>query len=152
MMRISSCRASSLNFGAFIIALSLSCEAPRAEDLSSSVTLRPGEEVTFSASSANGHVTLGPARASRPGTAKPKDGEITVSVVKQGSSPYAEITVSEKTSVRIDFVATGLVGAIKIDEIRVCGRLDAPFSAHIYSGLWRISLTRFSVGPEEACP
>ena len=152
MMRISSCRASALTFGGFIVTLSLSREAPRAQDLGASVSLRPGEEVTFSASAANGHVTLGQARASRPGTAKPKEGEITVSVVKQDRSPYAEISASEKTSAPIDFVATGLVGGIKIDEIRVCGHLDAPSSAHIYSGSWRISLNRFSVGPEQACP
>ena len=151
MMRISSRRASALTFGAFIVTLSLSREAPRAQDLGSSVSLRPGQEVTFSVAVADGRVTPGQARPSRPGAAKPRDGEITVSVVKQDRSPYAEISASEKTSAPIDFVATGLVGGIKIDEIRVCGRLDGPLSAHIYSGSWRISLNRFSVGPEQAC-
>ena len=54
MMRISSRRASALTFGAFIVTLSLSREAPRAQDLGSSVSLRPGQEVTFSVAVADG--------------------------------------------------------------------------------------------------
>jgi hypothetical protein len=48
-----------------------------------------------------------------------------VSVVKHDSSPYADLTASEKTSAPVDFVATGLIGNIKIDEVKICGRLDA---------------------------
>ena len=69
-----------------------------------------------------------------------------VSVVKHDSSPYADLTASEKTSAPVDFVATGLIGNIKIDEVKNYGRLDALTSAHIYSGSWRVSLNRFSVG------
>lgn len=152
MMRVSSCGKPALAFAAFIVGLFPSREALRAQNVAPAVSLRPGQEVTFSAEIADGHVTPGRPRTARPGTAKPGEGEITVSVVKQDRSPYAEITVNEKTSAPIDFVATGLVGDIKIDEIRVCGRLGAPVSGHIYSGSWRISLNRFTVGPEEACP
>jgi hypothetical protein len=110
-------------------------------------------EIAFSVAIADGHVTPGKARLLRSDAASVGDGEIRVSVVKHDSSPYADLTASEKTSASVDFVATGLIGDIKIDEVKLCGRLDAPTSAHIYSGSWRISLNRFSVGHGgEACP
>ena len=112
--------------------------------------LKPGQEVTFAVTVADGRVELGTARLSKPGGAQPKDGEITVSVVKHGLSPYADLTATEKTSDPVDFVATGLIGDIKIDEIVVCGRLDAPATARIGSGSWRVSLNRFSVRPSGA--
>jgi len=68
-----------------------------------------------------------------------------VSFVKHGLSPYAELTASEKTAAPVDFVATGLVGDIKIDEVRLCGQIDAPATNRIASGAWRVSLNRFSV-------
>jgi hypothetical protein len=109
------------------------------------VDLKPGQEVTVPVSIADGRVTLGAERASRPGTAQPKNGEITVSMVKHGVSPYADLSAAEKTSEPVDFVATGLVGDIKIDEVVICGRLDAPARNRIASGAWRVSLNRFSV-------
>jgi hypothetical protein len=109
------------------------------------VDLKPGQEVTVPVTIADGRVTLGAARVSRPGTAQPKNGEVAVSVVKHGLSPYADLTASEKTSEPVDFVATGLVGGIKIDEVVICGRLDAPARNRIASGAWRVSLNRFSV-------
>ena len=78
----------------------------------------------------------------------PKDGEIAVAVVRRGLSPYAELTAIEKTPAPVDFVATGLIGDIKIDEVVVCGRLDAPTIGRIASGAWRVSLSRFTVHPE----
>ncbi len=115
--------------------------------------MSPGQEITFAVSIADAAVTLGRARLSRPGTAHPGAGEITVSVFKQGRWPYAVLTASERTSAPVDFVATGLVGKIKMDEAVICGRLDAPFSTRIYSGSWRISLHRFAVAKAgETCP
>jgi hypothetical protein len=116
------------------------------QDLGPTVDLRPGQEVTFPVTIADGKVTPGPARVSKPGAAAPKDGEITVGFVKQGLSPYAMLTANEKTSAPIDFIAAGLIGNIKIDEVKVCGRLEAPSSTRIASGSWRIALSRFSVG------
>jgi hypothetical protein len=110
-----------------------------------SVNLKPGQEVIFPIAIANGNVTLGAARASRAGAAQPKEGEITVSFVRRGLSPYAELEVSGKTPEPVDFVATGLIGDIRIDEVVVCGRLDAPASNRIASGSWRVLLSRFSV-------
>ncbi len=109
------------------------------------INLKPGQEVVFSVAIADGKVTLGLARASRAGAAPPKDGEIAVSFVRHGLSPYADLSATEKTSQPVDFVATGLIGDIKIDEIVICGRLDAPASNRIASGSWRVSLNRFSV-------
>ena len=100
--------------------------AAPAQAPAATVDLKPGQEVTFPVAVADGRVTLGAARASKPGTVQPKDGEITVSFVKHGLSPYADLTATEKTSDPVDFVATGLIGDIKIDEVVICGRLDAP--------------------------
>ena len=124
-------------------------EGACAAELASAVALKPGEEVTFPVAIADGRVILGAARASKPGTARPKDGEITVSMVKHGLSPYAELTASEKTAAPVDFVATGLIGDIKIDEVVICGSLDAPASSRIASGSWRVSLNRFVVRRNE---
>ena len=66
-------------------------------------------------------------------------------MVKHGLSPYAEITASEKTSEPVDFVATGLIGDIKIDEVVLCGQIDGPATNRIASGSWRVSLNRFSI-------
>ena len=121
----------------------LLCARVHAQDLGPAVDLKPGKAVAISVTLAEGRATLGPARAVDPGAA-PKDGEIIVAVVKQGLSPYAALTATEKTARPVDFVATGLIGDIKIDEIKVCGRLDAPIEARIASGSWRISLNRFA--------
>jgi hypothetical protein len=107
--------------------------------------LKPGQEIAFAVTVADGRVALGPARLSKPGGARPKDGEVTVAVTKRGLSPYADLTATEKTSDPVDFVATGLIGDIKIDEVVVCGRLDAPATARIASGAWRVALNRFSL-------
>ncbi len=142
-----------LTLGALLFAGAVPREAARAQDLGPTLDLRPGQEVTFPVAIADGRVTFGAARASRPGAASPRDGEITVSVVKQGLSPYAELTASEKTPAPVDFIATGLIGDIKIDEVRLCGRLDGLSTSRIYSGSWRISLNQFSVGKGgAACP
>lgn len=127
--------------------------AASAQDLGPSVELRPGQEVTFPVTIANGEVTPGKARGLKPGAA-PVDGEITVRLIKHGLSPYAELMAREKTSEPVDFMATGLIGDIKIDEIRVCGQVDAPTSARIASGSWRVSLNRLTIGGKAGlgCP
>jgi len=121
-----------------------------AEPSGQSLELKPNQEVVFAVSVASGKIGLGPGRLEKPGAASLKDGEIAVGIVKHGLSPYADLTATEKTSAPVDFVATGLIGDIKIDEIVVCGRLDAPATAHIASGVWRVSLNRFAVRAAEA--
>jgi hypothetical protein len=127
------------------LAFGLSPVAARAQDLGPTLDLRPGQEVTVPVAVVDGKVKLGPARASKLGSGQPRDGEITVGLIKQGLSPYAQLTASERTPAPVDFVATGLIGNIKIDEVRLCGRLDAPASTRIASGSWRVSLNRFAV-------
>ncbi len=144
MRRILVARAA-LTLGAVLFASAGLSGVGPAQSPGATVDLKPGQELTIPVAIADGRVTLGPARASKPGTAQPKDGEIAVSMVKHDLSPYADLSASEKTSEPVDFVATGLIGDIKIDEVVICGRLDAPASSRIASGSWRVSLNRFSV-------
>lgn len=134
-----------LALGALLLASPSPSRAGVAQSPATTVDLKAGQEVTFPVAVIDGRVTLGPARVSKPGAAQPKDGEIAVSVVKHGLSPYAELTASEKTPEPVDFVATGLIGDIRIDEVVLCGRLDAPATNRISSGAWRVSLNRFTV-------
>jgi hypothetical protein len=134
-------RSSSAAF-ALLAALS----AARADSAAPTVDIRRGMEATFTAAIVDGHVALGPARVARFGTSQPKDGEITVGVELGGMAPYAHLHVAEKTSAPIDFVATGLIDNIKIDEIVLCGRLDMPLSERIAAGALHVSLNRFAPG------
>jgi hypothetical protein len=143
-MRRTFAAGAALTVGAVLFAAGPSGAKP-AQGPVTTVDLKPGQELTFSVAVADGRVTLGPERASKPGTAHPRDGEITVSMVKHGLSPYAEITASEKTSEPVDFVATGLIGDIKIDEVVLCGQVAGPATNRIASGSWRVSLNRFSI-------
>jgi hypothetical protein len=126
--------------------LALALAPAFAEDLGKTIDLKPGQQIAIPVTIVDGKVTFGPARATKPVASKPGDGEIIVGVVKQGLSPYAQLTATEKTSAPVDFTATGLIGNIKIDEVKLCGRLDGPSSTRIASGSWRVSLSRFSVG------
>ncbi len=116
-----------------------------AQTTETALGLKPGQAIIFAVAVDGGRVALGPARAAKPGPARLNEGEIAVAVVKHGLSPYADVTATEKTSTPIDFVATGLIGDIKIDEIVLCGRLDAPATGRIASGVWRVSLNSFVV-------
>jgi hypothetical protein len=126
--------------------LALALAPAFADELGPTIDLKPGQEIAIPVTIVDGKVTFGPARATKPGAGEPRDGEIIVGVVKQGLSPYAALTAVEKTSAPVDFIATGLIGNIKIDEVKLCGRLDGPSSTRIASGSWRVSLSRFSVG------
>ncbi len=119
--------------------------------------MQPGQETTFAVTAAAaGRVAPGPARPAKPGAAGPKDGEVTVAAVRRGVSRDAGLTASEKTPAPVDFVATGLIGDIKIDQSAVCPRFDAPATTRIVSGSWRASLHRFTAHPSveggPACP
>jgi hypothetical protein len=141
-----SCARFARTLAALALAVAVSRAVAVAQDNGPTIDLRPGQEVTFPVTIADGKVALGPARAAKSGAAPPKDGEITVGFVKQGLSPYAMLVATEKTSAPVDFIAAGVIGNIKIDEVKLCGRLEAPSSTRIASGSWRISLSRFSVG------
>jgi hypothetical protein len=129
-----------------LLAAALACAPARAASDAPTVDVRRGMEATFSAAVVDGRISLGPARVTRLGTAQPRDGEITVGVEPGGMTPYAQVRVSEKTAVPLDFVATGLIDNIKIDEITLCGRLDRSDSQRIAAGSLHVSLNRFAIG------
>ena len=129
-------------FGAAVL-VALPCFAS-ADLAAQRLDLKRGQQAIFAVTIADGKATLGPPRLAKAGTEEPKDGEIAVGVVTHGLSPYADLTVTEKTQAPVDFVATGLVGDIKIDEVVVCGQLLTPTTGRIASGSWRVSLTRFT--------
>ena len=127
--------------------------APAAGGPAQSFSLKAGQEVTLPITIEGQRVILGVPRQSKLGTAQPKDGEITVGLTPGDKKTlYSQVLVTEKTSVPIDFVATGLIGEIKIDERVICGRLDQPTSIHIGSVSWRVQLNSFEVGKGGPCP
>ena len=121
--------------------------APAVDGNAQSFSLKAGQEVTLPVAIQGDRVILGAARPSKLGAAQPRDGEITVGLTPGDKKTlYSQVIVTEKTAVPIDFVATGLIGEIKIDERVICGRLDQPTSVHIGSVSWRVSLNTFEVG------
>ena len=127
--------------------------APAAGGPAQSFSLKAGQEVTLPITIEGQRVILGVPRQSKLGTAQPKDGEITVGLTPGDKKTlYSQVLVTEKTSVPIDFVATGLIGEIKIDERVICGRLDQPTSIHIGSVSWRVRLNSFEIGKGGPCP
>jgi hypothetical protein len=73
-----------LTLSALVFAVTVLRGAACAQGLGPTLDLRPGQEVTFPVAIADGHIALGPPRVSKPGAVEPKDGEISVSVVKNG--------------------------------------------------------------------
>ncbi len=112
--------------------------------------LKAGQALTFAATLADGNVTLGPARLGKFGEMQPADGEITVGLSPKDKTLYENVVVIEKTAKPIDLVATGLVGNIKIDEVVLHGRLDAPVSARIGAVSWTVWLNSFEATSEPA--
>lgn len=111
-----------------------------------SYVLKAGQELTFAATVSDGQVVLGPPRLGKFGAAQPRDGEMTVGLSPKDKTLYENVVVTEKTSVPLDFVATGWVGEIKIDERILCGRLDQRVSQRIGATSWKVGLSQFQVG------
>jgi hypothetical protein len=137
---------SSATLGALLGGVFASCAALGAGGDAQGFDLRAGQELTFAVTVADGKVTVAAPRASKLGAAQPRDGEVTVGLTARDKTLYEQVLVTEKTAVPIDFLATGLVGGTKIDEAVLCGRLDAPSSAHIGAVSWRVRLHDFEVG------
>jgi len=136
---------SAILFGVFASGAALSAASePQA------FSLHPGQELTFAVKIADGKVTLGPPRTSKLGAAQTASGEITVGLSTRDATLHEQVTVTEKTPVPIDFLATALVGATKIDEAVLCGRLDAPASAHIGAISKRVSAHDFEARKDGA--
>lgn len=117
-----------------------------AEPAAPAFDLHPGQELTLIVKVAAGKVELEPPRTSKLGAAAPRDGEMTIGLSPRDKEGYEHVTVVERTSLPIDFVATALVGDVKIDERVLCGRLDGPASSRIGANNWRVRLHEFEVG------
>jgi hypothetical protein len=116
------------------------------------LVLKAGQALAFSATVAEGKVTLGPARQGRFGELLPADGEIVVGLAPKDKTLYENVVVVEKTAAPIDFVATGLVGNIKIDEIVLHGSLTAPVAQRIGAMSWTVSLNSFEPAAKAEAP
>ena len=114
--------------------------------------LKQGQELTFAVTIVDGKATAGAPKLGKLGAAKPKDGEITVGLTPRDKDLYSQLVVAEKTAAPIDFVATGHIGEIVIDEREVCGRLEAPFSQRIGGTAWSVVLRDFAVGKGKCEP
>ena len=131
---------------AMLIGVWAPCPALAAETAPTAFDIHAGQELTFAVKVAAGKVTLAPPRTSKLGAAQPKEGEMTIGLSPRDKEDYEHVTVVEKTSLPIDFVATALVGDVKIDERVLCGRLDALASSRIGANHWRVRLHDFEVG------
>ena len=108
--------------------------------------LKAGQAVAFPASIVEGKVVLGPARLGTFGKLEPEPGEIAVGLSPRGQDLYDQLVVVEKTTAPVDFLATGLIGEIKIDERDIHGKLDAPVTQRIGATSWTVWLNGFEVG------
>jgi hypothetical protein len=118
---------------ALLLSVFAPCAAVGAGADAQAFDLKAGQEVTFA-------VTVG--------AAQPKDGEITVGLAARDKTLYEQVTVTEKTAVPINFLATGLVGGTKIDEAVLCGRIDAPVSQRIGAMSWKVRLHDFEAAKD----
>jgi hypothetical protein len=133
---------------ALLLSVFAPCAAVGAGADAQAFDLKAGQEVTFAVTVADGKVTVGSPRASKLGAAQPKDGEITVGLAARDKTLYEQVTVTEKTAVPINFLATGLVGGTKIDEAVLCGRIDAPVSQRIGAMSWKVRLHDFEAAKD----
>ena len=93
-----------------------------------------------------GKIILGPARLGKFGELKAAEGEIAISLSPKDKSLYETLEVVERTPMPVDFLATGLIGNIKIDEVFVRGHLAAPFTQRIGATSWTVWLHAFEPG------
>ena len=128
---------------AAILACAAASAARSAEVKPVKLELKAGQALALAATVVDGKVVLGAARAGKFGEMIPADGEITVGLSPKDKTLYENVVVVEKTAKPIDFVATGLIGNIKIDEIVLKGKLEAPVSARIGAVSWTVWLNSF---------
>ncbi len=138
------CRIAVAMLGATLLPLPSASAEP-------SIVLRSGQQVTLAITIRGDRIDLGAPRLSKLGSAGPTEGEITIGLTPGDATLYSRLIATEKTSVPIDFVATGWVGEIKIDERVLCGRLGPPTETRIGSVSWRVSLHDFTVGKGAEC-
>ena len=142
-------RSSAATLGALVCGAVAPWAAFATEGGEQAFDLHSGQELTFVVTIADGKVTLGAPRASKLGAAQPKDGEMTVGLSARDDTLHEQVIVTEKTAAPIDFLATGLIGNVKIDEAVLCGNLAARASAHIGAVSWRVRLHAFEARKDE---
>ncbi len=108
--------------------------------------LKAGQALAFPASVVERKVVLGPARLGAFGKLEPGPGEIAVGLSPKDKTLYETLVVVEKTTAPVDFLATGLIGEIKIDERDIHGRLDGPVNQRIGATAWTVWLNGFEAG------
>ncbi len=107
------------------------------------LVLKAGQALTFPARVEGGKIVLGPARRGVFGKMTPGPGEMTVGLSPRDKDLYDHLVIEEKTGAPIDFVATGLIGEIKIDERVVTGSVAAPVTQRIGGTSWTVWLHEF---------
>jgi len=127
-----------------LIAAALGSGGAHAAPPKNAFALKAGQQLIFSASVTDGKVTVGTPRLVKLGAEEPKDGEISVGLTPKDKELYSQVIVTEKTAVPIDFVATGHIGEIVIDEREIHGQLGAPFQQHIGGVSWTVVLHEFT--------
>ena len=127
-----------------LIAAAIGSGGAQAAPSKNAFALKAGQQLIFSASVTDGKVTVGTPRLVKLGAEEPKDGEISVGLTPKDKELYSQVIVTEKTSVPIDFVATGHIGEIVIDEREIHGQLGAPFQQHIGGVSWTVELHEFT--------
>ena len=108
------------------------------------LVLKAGQALAFPAEIKDGKVVLGPARLGAFGRLEAAPGEISVGLSPRDKDLYDHLEIVEKTTAPIDFVATGHVGEIVIDEREIAGRIDAPISQRIGGTSWTVELREFA--------
>ena len=135
-----------------LLFLALAAPAAVGAEKEKPLVLKQGQELTFAVTIVDGKATAGAPRLGKLGAEKPKAGEITVGLTPRDKDLYSQLLVAEKTAAPIDFVATGHIGEIVIDEREVCGRLEAPFSQRIGGTAWSVVIRDFAVGKGKCEP
>ncbi len=131
---------------AVLAAAGVAAAAPAPSPKPVKLVLKAGQAIAFPASVVEGKVVLGPARLGAFGKLEPAPGEIAVGLSPRDKDLYDQLVVVEKTTAPVDFVASGMVGEIKMDERVVTGRLDAPVTQRIGGTSWTVWLHEFEVG------
>ena len=107
--------------------------------------LKAGQAIAFPVTVAEGKATVGAGKLGVFGKLEPGPGEIVVSLSPRDKDLYDQMVIVEKTPAPVDFVASGMIGEIKIDERVVKGRLDQPVTQRIGGTSWTVWLHDFEV-------
>jgi hypothetical protein len=110
------------------------------------LVLKTGQALAVAVKIEGGKVALGAARMGRYGELTPAEGEIAVGISPKDKDLYENVVVLEKTSAPVDFLASGMVGEIKIDERDIKGKLGETITQRIGATSWTVWLHEFEVG------